>query len=901
MRHTRRITTAVLRLVKRSLDAFLLLAAIAASLLGGCLLRYDCIPIRSAWANRWLAANQVAGMHLQAEHFHLKLNGELQLHGVQVYSERIRKPLIEADYAAIQYAWPALWRGDEQPPRISVANGTLHLPAVYAPDGQRTAILERMAFHLQPSAQLLRVDSFAAMHQDMRLRGTVEWPIGTLIAGPQTDDPLGRFYQLVAAALREKKHFAPLIEPTLTFDLHAPDPHSVHISSRLSCDQLKHTAGSAENFSLDAAFQFKDGHFSARSAVQLRALALQLPSAQVAAQALSAQISREQANGLLRGIWPELEIAARQITVRDIELAKPAITLAPQDFPVVHFAAACNSLNGALTCSGHLNTATRSGQLDASGSVDLLSLLPAATRAKLPRLEFESAPHYHLSLCLKDGFAIDSGSFKVSSEQLRANAICFDHIAAAGSFSHNRITVDDIFAQRGPQWLEASFALERDSQDYTLTLVGDADPKQYNALLPRWWAAIFRDFRFTADSSTRGDFIIHGNTQQRAAKLYWGHAALRNVHYKEVPIDQGDVIVRGRGRYVELPHLEAHSGGGWARGKLAFTSRKDAIRAPVSVRYDFDARMPLTAAQKLFGANVAALIDDFEVSTLPEISLSGVRFNPAYPEYAGHTQLDLTAVAETPLEFKQVPLDHLQFTLHKRADIAHLRELHFGYAQGSGNGAIDILSPPQQPPALRFKLALNGAHQTTALQNLPKLTQLKPQPQDDSAERPDAASADPGRVDLRLHAQGPLDDWYQYHGYGDFALANEQLGAIQLLGPLSKLLQNTPLNFTSFNLNTMQAQFEIAQHELRISQLQIDGPQTQIKAKGTLQLEDQALDMRVRVNLLANIGAPDSPLRKVGSVISRPLKNLLEFDLSGTLEKQKLRSLFDPRNLIPGL
>ena len=157
-------------------------------------------------------------------------------------------------------------------------------------------------------------------------------------------------------------------------------------------------------------------------------------------------------------------------------------------------------------------------------------------------------------------------------------------------------------------------------------------------------------------------------------------------------------------------------------------------------------------------------------------------------------------------------------------------------------------------------------NQARALRNLPTLepgrsgarAQLRRTPTDHT--RPTTTDS----VDLRLHARGPRRQpvpvpWLRQPA----RLPTNKLGAVQLLGPLSKLLQKTPLNFTSFNLNTMQATFEIAQNELRISKLQIDGPQTQIKAKGTMQLKDQALDMRVRVNLFANLGNPDSALRKV--------------------------------------
>ena len=214
-------------------DLILLLLVSALTFVAGCLLIYGYIPIPSEWANRMLVEKNAGGIHIQADRFRLKLNGELQLGGIQVYSERIRDPIVEADNAAIQYDLWADGALQFNTTGLVVSNGTLHLPAVYAPDGKRTPILERMAFQLTPSEQLLRVDSFAAMHEDIRLRGTIEWPLGTLRTTPESSDSIGRLYQLIAAALKEKERFSPFIQPTLAFDLHVLDDDSVQISTHL--------------------------------------------------------------------------------------------------------------------------------------------------------------------------------------------------------------------------------------------------------------------------------------------------------------------------------------------------------------------------------------------------------------------------------------------------------------------------------------------------------------------------------------------------------------------------------------------------------------------------------------------------------------------------------------------
>ena len=138
-----------------------------------------------------------------------------------------------------------------------------------------------------------------------------------------------------------------------------------------------------------------------------------------------------------------------------------------------------------------------------------------------------------------------------------------------------------------------------------------------------------------------------------------------------------------------------------------------------------------------------------------------------------------------------------------------------------------------------------------------------------------------------------------HDGFGRFEIRNDKLGAIQLLGPLSTILQNTELSFTSFNLNSMHGNFYYKNDLVTFDPLLIDGDRAQINSPGTLCLDDQALNMNVMIKLFGNAGKPNSKLSKIGDLITKPIPNLLQFELTGTLKDQKLRSLYDPRNLIP--
>ena len=197
-------------------------------------------------------------------------------------------------------------------------------------------------------------------------------------------------------------------------------------------------------------------------------------------------------------------------------------------------------------------------------------------------------------------------------------------------------------------------------------------------------------------------------------------------------------------------------------------------------------------------------------------------------------------------------------------------------------------------------MSLRDANQAKAIKNLPSFDGIEAHLTQSEAQA-DEAIRSKGTLDLNLHVQGPIDNLYAFNGYGDFVTNNEQLGAIQILGPLSSLLKNTRLSFTSFNLNQMTGRFAVEQEMINFSDLIIEGPRTKIWSQGTMRIPDQALNMDVRVKLFENLGNPDSRINTFRKLISSPLPNLLVFNLKGTIHDQEIRLSYDPRNFIPGL
>ena len=884
--------------VARLLQGALLLAFATQLLLIACLISLGFIPIPKDWGNALIKKYAPADLTIEVEAIRIRSFAQLEIIGLQVSSTLLDQPLLVAGMSELQLGWlsgPTKRIGVKG---LTVTDGTLYMPSVYSPSGKRSALVEKIAFHLTPASDQIHIDSFAALHDEMRLRGTAEWPLTIqqrrTPRNRTTAGLIDQTYKQIAQLIKESARFNPFIHPTLLFKLELLENESVQISTRLSSRRLNHEELIGQNILIDSAFQLKNGQLDSSSSIRFKASKLEAPRLKTSAESVYGQFSQEDWSALANGEWPELEFSAEALTIHNYRIEAPKLQIDPSDYPRLQVSGSADGLKGAAEFSGQIDLETQSAELTAQGNVDLLSLIPKTQLQKLPQLEFSQAPYYALNLSMSPGFELESLQVQAQTQQLTVNGIRFDHIQAKSQITDGIFTIDDLYLRRGPQWINLNFNLDRHSLDYHLGLCGSAVPYEYNSILPGWWTSIFKDFDFSQVEYSYGDFMIYGNAKSKLADLYYGHAQVQKAAYRGVQVDEADLIVLGRGHYTELKDLNAKSGDAWAHGNIAFSSLPDAISAPVSIRIDFEAQLPLEDTAKLFGGNVAEIINDFESEQLPTAHFTAAIFNKAYPHYSNRTYFDLHANSKGPVRYKKVPLDHIDFSLFGRQHSTALRDINFGFAGGSGSGSIDINTPNDAEPNLRLQLQATGADKDTALLNLAPVL-------GDSIPSNKATEGAVTALSLKLHAQGPTADPLKFKGYGEAELLDPKLGALKLLGPLSTLLEETPLSFTSLTLDRLKTNFQLDEDIIKFTPLIINGPSTQILAPGTLRMSTQELDMRVSISPFANLGHPQSALRRISDFVQSPIPNLLQFDLSGTLDKPRWRSLYDPRNLLPAL
>jgi hypothetical protein len=878
------------------LDALLLLLFMAQAFIAANLLIYGYLPLPAEWGNRLLTHKTPQVLKATMAELRLRANGRFEFIGLEVHVDPIEQALFRADSAELAlsmngFALPLL-------ESVVVSGGTFYTPAVYSPNGKHSPLLEKIALRIRPSEGSLKVDRFAALHEEIRLRGAFDIPDELPRSGPAIElaEMMRRFYTEAGRLRQQKERIGSLESPTIVFKTSSKSTQQ--LSVKLSSHELNLPEISGERIEMEFVLAWSEAELTTIQPPLLRASSLSIPKYQVRIEDLVAEIPTESVATVIEGRLPPMRLAARTLSALKYELDAPFLTLDPSALPQLQFTGSARSLDGAFSLQGHLNTDNWSGSIQAKGSIDLGKIAPQSLNGRIPEICFGHTPYFDLNVHFDENFSPKMTTLLADVKDVIIEDLHFDHIRAKGTYEDELYTINKLFLGRKEQWLDLKFRLNR-AKDYRATVVGSAIPHDYNSIMPRWWEAIFREFDFSDIEYSRSDFIIYGNTGRRAADLYFGHTEARKVRYRDVLLDEGELIVRGRGPYTELHQLKARSGGGSAKGNISFFSKLDEVRSPASVRLDMEATLTLEDAGKLFGRRIAAIIGDFDTEALPITRLEGAIFNGAYPEYSGKSYFDIRAVCEEPISYKQVPLDYLNFMLYGRAGMTYLRDFEFGYANGIGRANIDVLTPKNGESSVRYALELVDANKNEAIQNLPRLDEIENSFETGIAESRTQPQREEARIDFKIKGSGPINNVLAHTGNGVFEMRSQKLGTLQLLGPLSKLLQNTQLNFTSFKLNQMGGSFRYQDELVTFDPLQIDGPLTQIRTPGTLNLKDQSLDMRVSVYLFRNVGDTESNIRKISELITKPIPNLLEFELTGTIQDQKLRSLYDPRNLIP--
>lgn len=890
------------------LSKILLLAVLGLQgLLIYCLVAFGHIPLPSVTANEWLREHSIKDYYLQGQSYQLELNGTLHVYDARLHRKDLASPLLQAKRLDLQFS-----PRSKALKQLALYQGTLIQPARYAPDGQRHEVLGDIGLDLalQSDGASLDIKAFTAQYGPLHVLGSASLDLADLqIAKTDSrtaEDPLESLFEKfnnrteLDAFLQATK--APLLSLRLSkeapLSAHPHPNRALNLAVFFEAQSLTHHDLEIEAIQIHTAVSLQAGSISLAEALHFEASSLVYEQGHpFYIKNPKGSILTKEALALANSQWPNCSIHAEQIRAFEKSVHTATLQLsrvAPQS---VKLKALGNGFGGPLAFEGFLNTENYSGFGMLQGALNPQNMLSDEVAEKLPQLLLSGPAHCRVQLEWGSQFEEPEAHAFAHFIRPQLNGVNFESLSLNAHFNSERLEVNPLRFKRGEQSLELYFLQNFKSQSYGLSTKGRLIPNQYNPFMPRWWKAIFNeDITFNEASWVEGDCVVYGDTPKFTTNFYYGQFKGGNLAYREVPVGSGHLTLRGRNRYTEIHKLNTISDSHWIKGDIHFTSYPDEIPASAGIRYDLEGKLPLVELRKLLPPETAKNLDPFETTQAPTLRLQAAQFREKdYPQFEGLSYLQLDVEAEEPLAFNDLPLQYLRFKLHARDKRLSLRELDFGIAGGIGTGAIDKFEMPYgAAPWLRFDLQVDNADYARTRKIIKSFKK-------DTLE--DAASESPktneeGVIHLAVHSEGPLDDLDKLSGFGRFTLDHDNLATVQLLGPFSMILEQTPLGFTSLKLNQMNSDFAVEDGFMKFSPLSITGPQTSIEANGTLQLSDQALDLIVGINLIGNLSKKINPLKPITDILN-PLNYLMQFRITGTLEDQKIRSLYDPRNLAP--
>lgn len=873
-------------------------------MIAGCLLVIGYIPLPADSFNQWLRGHIYQGYYIQGNSFQLSPNGSIQINDARLHVSEADNLVARAEQVQLRLSLRALSLKE-----FLIYRGTLFHPNEATSGGSPRAALSQVGLALERKLSGdIDIKAFTAQYDRLRIRGRAHFNMADFQA-PRI--PLATPTDPIAAVLdRLDKHneLKTLLKKTQNPSLFIHLEKDPTALSKLPAPSILAFYFDASSFEQEA-LAFEKIHVRTRASLEQTQLTLddtihfqadriQLTDHGIQVEKATGQMEASEALGIASGKWPACQFHAQKVSGFGKTVQCVTSKFKHGAHASVQLDAYAYGFGGILGFAGNCDTRNLSGSGILQGNFNPALLLPEIDAYALPETAIGGA-----ALC-KTALTWDA-SFKNLRTQTFAhfirpslNGVSFEVASLNARYDSNQLEINPLRFNRGTQWLELTYTQSLNENRYSLSTEGQLIPKEYNPFMPRWWKNIFDErFTFTEQSQVIGDCVVYGKTSKFSTDFYYGQFETRNMAYQKVPIDRGHLTLRGRNRYTEIHRLNARSDAHWLKGDIRFTGYPDEIRASAAIRYDLEGVLPLEKLRQLLPAQTAEKLDAFETEHAPHLRLEAAQFRePDYPQFQGLSHLYLEVDASAPLTFHNIDLQHLRFKLHARDKRLLLRDLDFGLGGGVAMGAIDRFNLAIiEQPWLRLDLTLEEADYPTIqalLKDFKNTSALK-------TSRPIIPSTERGLLNLKLQSEGPAEDFYAHNGFGHFNLAHENLASIQLLGPLSMILEKTPLGFTSLKLNHMESDFALAEGFLKFSPLNITGPQAIIEANGTLQMSDRALDLIIGVNLIGNLNKKVNPFWRIADAIN-PLNYLMQFRVSGTLEEQSIRSLYDPRNLLPG-
>ena len=817
-------------------------------------------------------------------------------------------PFAEARAVAVRISRRSLLGGRIEPVSVELAGLSLTLPAIASPTGAPQPLLTAGEFRLSrgPENGLWRVDQASAriLSIPAAFTGTLPAdsssgarPLPGQDAMRETMRQAADAYRRIAALPFDQIRVARVNLSPERLELHAEADRLEFPARPESPAALAGTR--LEQLDLRMAVPFSGAR------LQIGDATLSLRAAHLVAPAFS-----------LRADGVALHAAAGD--TRSADLALASVQKNDLGVPALPLVAALrlDAAASALDAEVFLRAGDAPWRVRFSGSVEDQAgsiaaagpLTPALLEIARPFLPEKARP----ILQLTDPLAIDATAelapggrparvvARAASGRAVAGHVPFDRAGAILIYEPDakRFRAEDLVLVQADSRADGRYEMNTETLDYRFILGGRLRPMAIEGWFSEWWDRFWADFHFGV-RPPEAEVDIHGMWREPERTTVYVQAASGPMRLRALDLDSLALRVQVAASAFDILGFRATRGPHVADGSFnrLLNDRHDQWSAmSFDVRSDF----PASALPALFPNEGPELIKPFALTSAPRVRLVGEALGPA-SAMPGRERYDLELEVDAPLRYSGFPLDRLSLRLERRDATLRLRDIRAGFASGLAQGEA-TLDGQAADRRLSFDLKLAEADLDLVQTRWREFQATRPPQVAASPAKPPAATggatkgAKPlgGRLGLALKASGPLESPFDYVGAGTASITGADLASIRMLGPLSSLLGEIGLGFTTIKLTEADARLALDRDRLRFETLRLKGPSAVVEAAGVFSLQSGGLDFKAKVRPFEQ---RNGILGSTAGFVLAPLSSALEVELGGNLDEPAWIFAYGPKKL----
>ena len=545
-------------------------------------------------------------------------------------------------------------------------------------------------------------------------------------------------------------------------------------------------------------------------------------------------------------------------------------------------------------------------------------------REFLDVVSFDAIPHVTGQLNVMDWNTLEDIRFQVIGENVWVKGVPFAYAKTKGSWDIDarKLVLDEFYARQPTYALTGKLLKSFSTSQYRYLLSGEGIPTDLNAMFKPWWRNLWKRFDFH-EHPIQVDLDIWGMGNSLNDRHVIGSFAFEAIEYKGIQIDFGQVRLHAIPKYLDLFDLFVQRTDGVASGRIQSVYQADGSQQ-VSQRLDLYTNIPLHQIAPAAGSVLDPFVKNTNPEAVADVWLNGALISQEFPQYRDLDDLVIRLHIAEPTQLFGWEIDGADAVVHKRNDRFEVDPVSFQFAGGEGNAVFEVDGPEDQR-ILSFDVNLNDFDFRDAIEKhvSKPTTKLETEPMELEAALTEQGAGEEERIvptevyptaagkhasggfklkrpkdesfmDLTLQGSCPLGDLGGMQAVGSFVLDDPLIHRVHVFGGFSKLMDNAELNLGSFSLKQARSPLRISGQMLYLDDLELTGPSSRVKSKGSVDLKEGTLDFRLKA---IPLGEVKFPVVAGLALVLRPFAQLFEVQLTGTLENPDWKIVIDPSGL----